>query len=287
MGLMGSKTDKKIDPDLMYDYGFHVLMIMDDSIAAKVGIKPYYHFIISIADSYFAETNQSFRDILENNVNRDTFLQVYDIRDKKIHRIPFHMDNIDQATKFGLTGRFCYISSTLNNVWRIMSVYPNSPALVSGMTTDDYIVGADCLLEKEKQLYDWIYQHDRKPMRLYCFNITTENVRVVMITPDSTWGGLGSIGCDIGYGYLHRISTISDIKKNQTDVIISSEADQSIENSSNGNPVQNTDQTDKPKIETSSIEPSVRDLPIPFMESTIKLPGYPEITIKPQEDEIS
>lgn len=26
-----------------------------------------------------------------------------------------------------------------------------------------------------------------------------------MLTPNSEWGGEGSLGCGIGYGYLHRI----------------------------------------------------------------------------------
>ena len=31
----------------------------------------------------------------------------------------------------------------------------------------------------------------------------------VSITPNSDWGGDGSLGCGIGYGYLHRIPSIS------------------------------------------------------------------------------
>ena len=27
----------------------------------------------------------------------------------------------------------------------------------------------------------------------------------VLLTPNSDWGGEGSLGCGIGYGYLHRI----------------------------------------------------------------------------------
>ena len=35
-----------------------------------------------------------------------------------------------------------------------------------------------------------------------------------MLTPNSEWGGEGSLGCGIGYGYLHRIPA----KKSQTGV---------------------------------------------------------------------
>lgn len=38
-------------------------------------------------------------------------------------------------------------------------------------------------------------------IHLTVFNI----LREVVITPNSAWGGEGSLGCGIGYGYLHRI----------------------------------------------------------------------------------
>ena len=42
-------------------------------------------------------------------------------------------------------------------------------------------------------------------MKLYVYNSETDASREVILTPNSTWGGDGSIGCGIGYGYLHRI----------------------------------------------------------------------------------
>jgi hypothetical protein len=37
------------------------------------------------------------------------------------------------------------------------------------------------------------------------YNFELDNVREVLLTPNSAWGGEGSLGCGIGYGYLHRI----------------------------------------------------------------------------------
>ena len=34
-----------------------------------------------------------------------------------------------------------------------------------------------------------------------------------MLTPNSDWGGEGSLGCGIGYGYLHRIPERDDLQK--------------------------------------------------------------------------
>lgn len=41
----------------------------------------------------------------------------------------------------------------------------------------------------------------------------SDNVREVTLTPNSSWGGDGCLGCDIGYGYLHRIPLSVDRSK--------------------------------------------------------------------------
>lgn len=37
------------------------------------------------------------------------------------------------------------------------------------------------------------------------YNADLDTVRELLLTPNSAWGGEGSLGCGIGYGYLHRI----------------------------------------------------------------------------------
>ena len=50
------------------------------------------------------------------------------------------------------------------------------------------------------------------------YNSTYDIVRVVTIVPDRSWGGEGARGCNIGYGYLHRIPPVSN-----NDVVFDSE----------------------------------------------------------------
>ena len=38
------------------------------------------------------------------------------------------------------------------------------------------------------------------------------------LTPDSDWGGEGSLGCGIGYGYLHRLPAHKTTAQPQTDL---------------------------------------------------------------------
>ena len=45
----------------------------------------------------------------------------------------------------------------------------------------------------------------RRPIRLYVYSASSDNVRLVTMTPNDEWGGNGCLGCDVGYGLLHRI----------------------------------------------------------------------------------
>lgn len=47
--------------------------------------------------------------------------------------------------------------------------------------------------------------HEGRQLKLYVYNTESDACREVTITPNSQWGGEGSLGCGIGYGYLHRI----------------------------------------------------------------------------------
>lgn len=49
--------------------------------------------------------------------------------------------------------------------------------------------------------------------QLYVYNVDSDGVREVTLTPNSAWGGEGCLGCDIGYGYLHRIPVSVDRSK--------------------------------------------------------------------------
>lgn len=50
-----------------------------------------------------------------------------------------------------------------------------------------------------------IEAHESRTLKLYVYNINDDTCREVVITPNNHWGGEGSLGCGIGYGYLHRI----------------------------------------------------------------------------------
>jgi hypothetical protein len=106
----------------------------------------------------------------------------------------------------GVSIRFCSFEGANENVWHILEVNPKSPAELAGLRPySDYIIGADSILHESEDLFSLIEAHEGRPLKLYIYNTETDHCREVTITPNGAWGGEGSLGCGIGYGYLHRI----------------------------------------------------------------------------------
>eukprot|EP01133_Synstelium_polycarpum_P010906 gene10906-12711_t len=124
----------------------------------------------------------------------------------------------------GISIRYCSWEKTLENVWHILDVYMNSPAHEATIQTrTDYIVGTpDMILNEQEDFFTLINNNMYRPIQLYVYSSLTEQVRIVTITPNKNWGGSGSLGCDIGYGLLHRIPT----KQNITSQMLTPSIDQ-------------------------------------------------------------
>lgn len=69
------------------------------------------------------------------------------------------------------------------------------------------------MLNEADDLIALVQANEGKPLKLYVYNVESDTVREVSLTPNSGWGGEGCLGCDIGYGYLHRIPSSVDRSK--------------------------------------------------------------------------
>lgn len=88
----------------------------------------------------------------------------------------------------------------------LQEVHPSSPAELAGLRPfSDYIIGADSIMHESEDLFTLIEAHEGRALKLFVYNINDDSCREVHITPNHNWGGDGSLGCGIGYGYLHRI----------------------------------------------------------------------------------
>lgn len=91
-------------------------------------------------------------------------------------------------------------------VFFLQEIHPSSPAELAGLRPfSDYIIGADSIMHESEDLFTLIEAHEGRALKLYVYNVNDDTCREVHITPNHNWGGEGSLGCGIGYGYLHRI----------------------------------------------------------------------------------
>lgn len=106
----------------------------------------------------------------------------------------------------GVSIRFCSFEGANENVWHVLEVHPSSPAELAGLKSfTDYIIGSDSVLHESEDLFALIEAHEARSLKLYVYDSTDDTCREVTIIPNTKWGGEGSLGCGIGYGYLHRI----------------------------------------------------------------------------------
>lgn len=107
----------------------------------------------------------------------------------------------------GIALRWCPTHPTIENVYHVLDVAPNSPAARAGLRShEDFIVGTpEGIVRGESGMSELVDDHLNKPLKLYVNNCYYNTTREVVIIPNRSWGGQGSLGCGIGFGALHRL----------------------------------------------------------------------------------
>ncbi|XP_075963931.1 Golgi reassembly-stacking protein 2-like isoform X3 [Anarhichas minor] len=144
------------------------------------------------------------------NVERPTKMLLYSSKTLAVRETTVTPSNLwGGQGLLGVSIRFCSFEGANENVWHVLEVEPNSPAALAGLRAHaDYIIGADTVMNESEDLFSVFETSEGKELKLYVYNTDTDNCREVVITPNCDWGGDGSLGCGIGYGYLHRIPTL-------------------------------------------------------------------------------
>ncbi|CAG2110805.1 unnamed protein product [Medioppia subpectinata] len=198
--------------------GYHVLRVQDYSPGHKAGLEAYFDFIIAIGNTRLNQDNDALKEILKTSIDKPLVMTVYNSKTQTVREV-----ELTPSAKWGGQGllgvsiRFCSFEGANEHVWHVLQVEANSPAHIAGLKSDtDYIIGADSVLQESEDLFSLIEAHEGKPLKLFVYNLTTDSCRDVTIVPNSNWGGEGSLGCGIGYGYLHRIPYREEPKVKET-----------------------------------------------------------------------
>lgn len=187
--------------------GYHVLRVQDGSPGQKAGLEAFFDFIVAIGNTRLDQDNDTLKELLKTNIDKEVRMTIYSSKTQSVREV-----TVIPSTSWGGQGllgvsiRFCSFEGANENVWHILEVHPSSPAELAGLRAfSDYVIGADSVLHESEDLFTMIEAHEGRPLKLYVYNTSEDSCREVLITPNSTWGGEGSLGCGIGYGYLHRI----------------------------------------------------------------------------------
>jgi hypothetical protein len=196
--------------------GYHVLQVHPNSPGQRAGLISFFDFIVGADDVFFEREDSRFVEILKAKIGQPVKLIIYNTREEKSRdTILIPNEGWGGNGLAGISIRFCSFENAHEHVWHVLEVYPNSPASVAQLQPrTDYIVGTpELLFNDAEDFFTLINFNECKPIPLYVYSSITDDVRMVSIVPNSKWGGTGSLGCDVGYGILHRIPLPSVISK--------------------------------------------------------------------------
>ncbi|KAI8642382.1 GRASP55/65 PDZ-like domain-containing protein [Parasitella parasitica] len=207
-------------------YGFHVLKVKENSPAFHAGIEQFFDYIVNINGIPLNNgDSQTLLKTLQEYEGKPLPMGVYSSKEQTFREITltpsrdWHSDDPNEKSLIGCSIRFCSFERAGENVWHVLDVSPNSPAEMAGIIPhSDYIIGSPHMtLRNEDDFYDLVEQYLGKPLRLYLYNSEWDSCRECIIVPNHEWGGNGSLGCDVGYGLLHRIPRRKSEREQITD----------------------------------------------------------------------
>ncbi|KAL0966559.1 hypothetical protein UPYG_G00296790 [Umbra pygmaea] len=210
MGLSQSTGASDVGTD-----GYHVHGVQENSPAEKAGLEPFFDFILYLGEHRLNQENDMLKDLLKVNVEKAVRMQVYSTKTMQLREVDVVPSNMwGGQGLLGASVKFCSYQGANENVWHVLDVDVNSPAALAGLQAhSDFIVGADQVLQDSEDFFSLIEAHEGKPLKLLIYNTETDACREVVVTPNGAWGGAGSLGCGIGYGYLHRIPARHDLTR--------------------------------------------------------------------------
>ncbi|KAF9958359.1 Golgi reassembly-stacking protein 2 [Mortierella alpina] len=190
--------------------GYHVLRVKDDSPAYRAGIRPFFDYIVAINGVRLNTEGTYLQDQMRANEDRPVMLDIYSTREqagRRVEMIPTKNWGDGKGGLIGCSIRFCMFDAVNDVVWHILDVAHGSPAERAGLCAhSDYVIGTPYgIMRGEGDLYDLVEDNIGEPLRLHVYNSDTDHVREIVIIPNEEWGGEGLLGCDVGYGYLHRL----------------------------------------------------------------------------------
>jgi hypothetical protein len=204
---MGNEGSSESSPEKYF--GYRVLGVQASSPASKVGLVSFFDFIVeangvplySKEISYFVNLIREFSD-------KELPLLVYNCKmhtTREVVLVP--TTNWPGEGYLGVAIRFDSYLDAEEHLCHVLEVEPDSPAELAGLqASTDYLLGTSNLVFNDTDiLFEELSLHIDRTCEFYVYSSVTDEVRVVVIMPNTQWGGEGILGAHIAHGYLHGL----------------------------------------------------------------------------------
>jgi len=188
--------------------GYRVLGVQDNSPSAKVGLVSFFDFIVAANGIPLRQLDTTFIELIKESEDKELPITVYNCKNHSLRELVLvPSKNWPGEGMLGVTIRFDSYHDAEEHLCRVLEVEPDSPAELAGLQPDsDYLLGTPEKVFKDTDvLFDELQENLNRPVEFYCYNSTTDQVRVVVIMPSNEWGGQGILGAQIAHGYLHGL----------------------------------------------------------------------------------
>jgi hypothetical protein len=194
--------------------GWRVLATDSRGPCNEGSIIPFFEYIIGINGKRLDGVAVSLKEELQANTNKPTELTILNYKTLKTRKITVcPSDDWGGVGLLGLIITYDNFRTADERVVRVLSVYPDSPAMLAGLHPFvDYILGTDsCIFHGIDSFETYISGKVDVDVTLSVYNSQMCQVREVKITPTCGWGeahSQGILGCEVSAGLLHKVPDV-------------------------------------------------------------------------------
>jgi len=194
--------------------GWRVLASDSRGPCNEGSIIPFFEYIIGINGKRLDGVAVSLKEELQANINKPTELTILNYKTLKTRKITVcPSDDWGGVGLLGLIITYDNFRTADERVVRVLSVYPDSPAMLAGLHPFvDYILGTDsCIFHGIDSFETYISSNVNVDLTLRVYNSKICQVREVKIRPTSGWSNAyrqGILGCEVSSGLLHKVPDV-------------------------------------------------------------------------------
>ena len=157
----------------------------------------FFDFVVAANNVPLKVLDSTFVDMIRGSEDKPLPCTVYNIKSETVRDVSIVPSrNWGGQGMLGVTIRFDTYFEADQNLVRVLDIAPGSPAEIAGLTPEkDYLLGtAERVFKDPDALFDECTARLEEPIEMYVYNVDSDEVRVAVVMPTTSWGGEGCLG---------------------------------------------------------------------------------------------